>query len=237
MTTILTVDDDREVQDMLSIFLTAEGFEVWQAHDAEQCLTYLEEGRPQPDLIILDISMPGMDGRELCRRIRGLYDQPILFLTGNVEREQKLLSLQAGGDDYMTKPFDHLELLARVHSHLRWSQLLKTYKEPKTQGNKLHFPGLAIDLERLTVSVQDEPVLLMAKELHLLIVLAQNPRRVYHPRQLYELVWNDQSAYNPDVIKTQIYNLRKKIEPDAAGLKYIHTVKGFGYKFEPVTSA
>ncbi len=234
MTTILTVDDDPQIQDMLRIFLATEGFEVWQAYDGEQCLSYLEEGKPQPDLIVLDLSMPGMDGMELCRRIRKRYDQPVLFLTGNTEREQKLLSLQAGGDDYMTKPFDHLELLARVKSHLRWSQLLRKYKEPQAPGNRLDFPGLEIDLERLTVSVQGESVILMAKELHLLIVLAQNQRRVYHPRQLYELIWNDQAAYNPDVIKSQIYNLRKKIEPDAFALKYIHTVKGFGYKFEPI---
>ncbi|WP_338554328.1 response regulator transcription factor [Paenibacillus sp. KS-LC4] len=237
MTTILTVDDDREIQDMLSIFLSAEGFEVWQAYDGEQCLKYLKEGGPQPDLIIMDLSMPGMDGVELCRRVRGLYDQPILFLTGNTEREQRLQSLQAGGDDYITKPFDHLELLARVNAHLRWSQLLHTYKNPQSQGNQLSFPGLEIDLERLTVCVGKTPVLLMAKEFHLLIVLARNPRRVYHPRQLYELVWSDQAAYNPDVIKTQIYNLRKKIEPDASSLKYIHTLKGFGYKFEPMTSS
>lgn len=237
MTTILTVDDESQIQDMLRIFLEAEGFRIYQAYNGKQCLDYLEGSEPLPDLILLDIAMPGMDGIALCRRIRELYDQPVLFLTGNTEREQRLLSLQAGGDDYLTKPFDHLELLARVRSHLRWSILLRKYREPEMPGRQLNFPGLSIDMERLTVNVQGEPVVLMAKEFHLLMVLAQSPRRVYHPRQLYELVWSDQAAYSPDVIKTQIYNLRKKIEPEFAGLKYIHTVKGFGYKFDPLAQA
>ncbi|MBJ6360393.1 response regulator transcription factor [Paenibacillus sp. GCM10012307] len=235
MTTILTVDDEQHIQDMLRIFLEAEGFEVRQAFSGEQCLAYFADSLLQPDLILLDIAMPDMDGVELCRRLRELYDHPVLFLSGNTRSDQRLLSLQAGGDDYLTKPLDHLELVARVRSHLRWSTLLSKYKKPEALGRRLSFPGLEIDLDRLNVTVQGEPVTLVAKELHLLLLLAQSPSRVYHPRQLYDLIWNDQAAYSPAIIKTQIYNLRKKIESESPGFKYIHTVKGFGYRFEPLT--
>jgi Response regulators consisting of a CheY-like receiver domain and a winged-helix DNA-binding domain len=226
--TILTVDDDIQLQEMLHLFLTNAGFRVLQAYNGEQCLAYL--GDKQPDLILLDIQMPDVDGITLCRRIRSLFQLPILFLTGKQQIEDKLNSLQSGGDDYMTKPFDHLELIARVKSHLRWGALLAEAKQPR---RKLSFTGLEIDMERLTVIANDKPVILLAKEMHLLLTLAQNQQRVYHPRQLYELIWIDPIGYSSDVIKVHINRLRKKIEADPMRPKFIHTVRGFGYKFDP----
>jgi DNA-binding response OmpR family regulator len=158
-----------------------------------------------------------------------VYNYPILFLTGNSQQEDKLNSLHAGGDDFITKLFDHLELVARIHSHFRWGKLLA---ETKGSVNKLAFPGLVIDIERLTVIANEQPVTLLAKELHLLLTLAQNQKRVYHPRMLYELIWNDQSGYSSDTIKVHIHKFRKKIEIDPLIPKYIQTVKGFGYKFD-----
>lgn len=224
--TILTVDDDIQLQDMLRMFLEAEGFQVLQAFNGEQCLSLLKSRHP--DLILLDIQMPDTDGVALCRNLRSMYQRPILFLTGNRLQEEKLRSLQSGGDDYITKPFDHLELIARVKSHLRWGTLLASSQPSK----RLSFPGLDIDLERLTVTANGQAVVLLAKELHLLLTLAQNQRRVYHPRQLYEIIWNDISGYSSDVIKVHIYKLRKKIEADPMNPAYIHTVRGFGYKFD-----
>lgn len=225
--TILTVDDDIHLQDMLRMFLEAEGFRVLQAYSGEQCLSLLTSHHP--DLILLDIHMPDADGIALCRDIRSTYRHPILFLTGNRQQEDKVRSLQSGGDDYITKPFDHLELIARVKAHLRWGMLLATSQPTR----KLTYPGLEIDLDRLTVIAGGLPVVLLAKELHLLLTLAQNQRRVYHPRQLYELIWNDISGYSSEVIKVHIYKLRKKIEADPMNPTYIHTVRGFGYKFDP----
>lgn len=225
--TILTVDDDSQLQEMLHLILTHAGFQVLQAYNGEQCLEHL--GKQQPDLILLDIQMPDLDGITLCRRIRSLYRLPILFLTGKQQMEDKLNSLQSGGDDYITKPFEPLELIARVNSHLRWGKLLSDTREP---GRKLVFDGLEIDTERMTVIAGGQPVVLLAKEMHLLLTLAQNQRRVYHPRQLYELIWIDPAGYSSDTIKVHINRLRKKIEADPMNPKFIHTVRGFGYKFE-----
>lgn len=225
--TVLTVDDDIQMQEMLHLFLTNAGFHVLQAYNGEQCLAHLRS--KQPDLILLDIQMPDMDGITLCRRIRSLFQLPILFLTGKLQIEDKLNSLQSGGDDYITKTFDPLELIARVKSHLRWGMLLAETKEP---GRKLVFSGLEIDMERLTVTANGKPVILLAKEMHLLLTLAQNQQRVYHPRQLYELIWIDPVGYSSDIIKVHINRLRKKIEADPMTPKFIHTVRGFGYKFD-----
>jgi len=229
--TVLTVDDDIQLQEMLRLLLTSAGFRVLQAYNGEQCLAHLS-GK-QPDLILLDIQMPDIDGITLCRRIRSLFPLPILFLTGNRHTQDKLISLQSGGDDYITKPFDSLELIARVKSHLRWGMLLTESRKP---GRTLSLSGLEIDMERLTVIANGKPVVLLAKEMHLLLTLAQNQQRVYHPRQLYELIWNDPSGYSSDTIKVHIHRLRKKIEADPTKPNFIHTVKGFGYKFEPLES-
>jgi DNA-binding response OmpR family regulator len=225
--TILTVDDDIRFQELLRLFLTSEGYDVVQAYNGEKCLAHIHSHHP--DLILLDIHMPDTDGIALCRTIRKMYHHPILFLTGNKLQTSKLNSLQAGGDDYLTKPFDRLELAARVRSHMRWGALLKASQSSR---DKLTFPGLEIDLSRKTVLVNGEPVILLAKELHLLITLAQNPQRVYHPRQLHELIWEDLAGYSSDLIKAHIYNLRKKIERDPTQPQYIHTIRGFGYKFD-----
>jgi DNA-binding response OmpR family regulator len=173
--------------------------------------------------------MPDRDGITLCRQIRTLYNRPILFLTGNTQQEDMVNSFQAGGDDFITKPYNHIELVARIHSYLRWGKLLI---ETKESVNKLSFPGLEIDLSHLTVIANNQSVTLMAKELHLLLTLVQNPKRVYHPRQLYDLIWNDIARYSSDLIKVHIHKLRKKIESNPLKPKYIQTVKGFGYKFE-----
>ncbi|GAA3411302.1 response regulator transcription factor [Paenibacillus hodogayensis] len=228
--TVMTVDDDSELQEILNLFLTAEGFRVLPAYNARQCLDLLQ--RETPDLILLDLQMPDMDGATLCRQIRTMYDRPILFLSGNKQQEHKLQSLQSGGDDYMTKPFDPLELVARMKANLRWSAQLAAMAE---KSRKLRYPGLEIDLDQLIVKVNGEPVALLPKELQLLLTLAQHPNRVFHPGQLYEQIWDSPSNYSPDTIKTHMHNLRKKLEGGSSRAKYIATVKGFGYKFAPVT--
>lgn len=213
---------------MVKLFLEAEKFEVSSALNGDQGVAAIAVG--QPDLILLDFSLPDTDGIALCRKIRDIYDRPILFLTGNKLQADKLSALQAGGDDYIVKPFDPLELVARVKSHLRWSKLVTL---PKESCTKLSFPGLEIDCDRQTVTAHGQNVVLLAKEMQLLLTLAQNPQRVYHPQQLYELIWHETTDYTSDIIKAHIHNLRKKIETDPKNPFFVHTVKGFGYKFDP----
>ncbi|MFB9275789.1 response regulator transcription factor [Cohnella cellulosilytica] len=226
--TILIIDDDADFQEMIRLFLVNEGFRVAEALNGKQGLSMLQ--RQIPDLILLDLQMPDVDGATLCKRIRQTFNRPILFLSGNKQQEHILNSLASGGDDYITKPFDPLELVARIKSNLRWSaQIAAT----KISGQRLSYPGLEIDLERMTVAVNQRPVTLLAKELHLLITFAQNPHKVFHPKQLYERVWNDPASYSIDTVKVHISQLRRKIESNPAHPSYIRTVIGFGYKFDP----
>ncbi|TDF91146.1 response regulator transcription factor [Paenibacillus piri] len=225
---ILIVDDDPDMQELIGAFLVGEGLVVRHALNAEQALSIL--AKEEPDLILLDIQMPDMDGVTLCRNIRNHYERPILFVSGSKQQEDKVKSLQTGGDDFITKPFDPIELVARVKANLRWSTLLTASSDTK---RTIAFPGLKIDLDRYTVTVNQEPVELFAKELQMLITLARHPNQVFHPKQLYRLVWEDDFHYSPNTIKTHIHQLRKKIEPNPALPRYVVTVKGLGYKFNP----
>ncbi|MCD9022165.1 response regulator transcription factor [Cohnella silvisoli] len=226
---IFIVDDDPDIQQMVTAFLAHEGFAVRNALSAAQALALLDV--EEPDLMLLDIQMPDMDGITLCHNIRKQYHRPILFVTGTKQQEDKVKSLQSGGDDYITKPFDPVELVLRVKSNLRWSALLD--QELDTKKQRLEFPGLQIDLDRMTVTVNNQPVQLLAKDIQLLIALAKQPNQVFHPEQLYRQVWNNDVNYSKDTIKVHIFNLRKKIEPNPALPRYIITVDRLGYKFNP----
>lgn len=225
---ILIVDDNPDIQQLVTAFLQHEGYIVRNALNAEQALAQLQI--EEPDLILLDIQMPDMDGITFCNNIRSHYHRPILFVTGTKQAEDKVKSLQSGGDDYITKPFDPVELVLRVKANLRWSSLLTEIGGSK---KTLEFPGLLIDLERLTVMVYQEPVELLAKEMKLLLTLAKQPNQVFHPEQLYRQVWADEAYYSKETVKVQIHNLRKKIEPNPALPRYIITVNRLGYKFNP----
>ncbi|REK75588.1 response regulator transcription factor [Paenibacillus paeoniae] len=225
---IFIIDDDPDIQQLMTAFLSYEGFIIRNALSASQALKMLEI--EEPDLIIMDIQMPDMDGITLCDQIRKQYPRPILFVSGARNQELKARSLQSGGDDYISKPFDPEELVLRVKSNLRWSNLLNPTPLNHT---KLEFPGLSIDLERMTVMVEHQPVSLLAKEFQLLIMLARKPNQVFHPEQIYRQVWDDDSYYSKNTVKTHIFNLRKKIEPTPALPRYIVTSGRLGYKFNP----
>jgi DNA-binding response OmpR family regulator len=225
---ILVVDDNPDIQKLVTAFLVHEGYIVRNALNAAQALALLDI--EEPDLILLDIQMPDMDGITLCQNIRNQYHRPILFITGNKRDEDRVKSLQSGGDDYITKPFDPVELMLRVKANLRWGSLLGVSAVKK---QVLDFPGLQIDLDRLTVMVYQQPVALLAKEMQLLLTLATQPNQVFHPEQLYRQVWDDEYNYSKETIKVHIHNLRRKIEPNPAQPRYIITVNRMGYKFNP----
>jgi len=229
---ILVVDDHPNFQKLVTAFLVREGYIVRNALSAQQALARLE--LEEPDLILLDILMPDMDGIELCKKIRNQYSRPIMFITGSKQDEDKVQSLQVGGDDCITKPFNPLDLVLRVKANLRWSALLEGNEN---KAHLLNFPGLQIDLERNRVMVDRKPVELLAKEMQMLVALAKQPNQVFDPKQLYRLVWKDETNYAKETVKVHIHNLRKKIESHPANPVYILTVNRLGYKFNPYGAA
>ncbi|GGG60390.1 response regulator transcription factor [Paenibacillus radicis (ex Gao et al. 2016)] len=229
---IMVVDDHPNFQKLVTAFLVREGYVVRNALNAKEALAHLE--LEEPDLILLDIMMPDMDGIEFCKHIRNQYHRPILFITGTKQDEDKVKSLQVGGDDCIVKPFDPLDLVLRVKANLRWSALLE---ESDKTAQILNFPGLQINLERKTVMLRQQPVDLLAKELQLLIAFAKQPNQVFDPEQLYRLVWKDEINYAKETVKVHIHNLRKKIESNPGKPVYIITVNRLGYKFNPYGAA
>lgn len=233
---ILVADDDKDTRDLLDMYLTKNNFRVTTAPNGTSVLNLITTG--QPDLIILDVLMPGLDGFEVCQAIRKESDVPILFLSAKESDIDKILGLGVGGDDYMTKPFSLAELVARVKAHLRRNRTLnkslinkKTATVHDTMQHILKFPNLEIDLQSYIVRVNGSTVSLPAKEFHLLSLLARNPNKVFSVEQLFETVWGVDSLGDHRTVMVHISNLRKKIEPDHTNPQYISTIRGIGYKF------
>jgi DNA-binding response OmpR family regulator len=223
---ILVVDDDPDIVELVSLYLLKEGYEVITADNGQ--LVFDLVLLHKPDLIILDIVLPGMDGIEVCRQLRKNYNMPILFISGKSDDIDIILALSMGGDDYMTKPFSPSQLVARVKAHLRRYSLIGQTRE---DTQILKFPGLEIDLVSHIVKVGGKHISLSAKEFDLLTLLAKTPNRVYKLEHLFELIWSLDSLGDPRTLIVHISNLRKKIEPNPADPRYIITVRGVGYKF------
>jgi DNA-binding response OmpR family regulator len=229
--TILIVDDEAEIIELISLYLEREGYEVISATNGLQVFDLVHQYKP--DLIILDILLPGIDGIEVCRQLRKTNNTPILFISCKSEDIDIILGLSMGGDDYITKPFSPSQLVARVKAHLRRNSLIDQQKE---DPQRLFFPGLEIDLVSHIVTVGGQPISLSAKEFDLLSLLAKTPNRVYRIEHLFELVWSLDSLGDPRTLIVHISNLRKKIEPNPAEPRYIITVRGVGYKFSGSTA-
>lgn len=229
---ILVVDDEAEISELIRMYLVKEGFQVILTSTGEQA--YEMASHESPDLIILDILLPGQDGIETCTQLRRLMDVPILFLSCKDQDLDKILGLSVGGDDYITKPFSPSVLVARVKAHLRRSHISS---ETKNKKQSLIYPGLEINLSSRSVLVNHSPVTLTAKEFNLLVFLAQNPNRVFYTSQIFEKIW-DNYSFEKDArtVMVHISNLRKKIEQDHTKPKYIITVRGVGYKFSGLTA-
>ena len=224
---ILIIDDEPEINELIKSYLEKEDFQTSSAYSGKQALEMIRQEKP--DLIILDIMLPDIDGIELCLDLRKQSDAPILFLSCKSEELDKILALSVGGDDYVTKPFLPGELVARVKAHLRRNRLLST---PKKNNSVIKYPGLEVNLESHEVWVNQKPVSLSAKEFEILSLLIKNPKRIFSMEQLYQMVWKTESLEGDSrTIMVYISNLRKKIEPDPANPKYIINIRGVGYKF------
>lgn len=229
---IMIVDNEMEIIQLIKLYLSREGYDVIWTTDSTKAaeLAYDEK----PDLILLDVVMPGLTGIELCGKIREQSDVPILFVSCKDQDMDKVLGLSIGGDDYITKPFSPAELVARVKAHLRRRNISGSSQEPgseTTEKNTLSVGELEIDLSAHTVTVNNKAVHLTAKEFEMLVLFCKYPNRVFTSRQIFDNLWNTYGLED-DVrtVMVHISNLRKKIEANPEKPEYIHTVRGVGYK-------
>lgn len=221
--TILVVDDEPKIVQVVQQYLEQEGFGVLTAADGPSAITTVL--RERPDLVVLDLMLPGVDGLQVCREIQRLQPTPIIMLTAKAEESDKLLGLELGADDYVTKPFSVRELTARIRVVLRRT---KPDDEPATL---LRFGDLVIDTEGHEVRRGHEVVLLTATEYKILLALAEKPGRVLTRLQLLTASLGEAYAGYERSIDTHVSNLRRKLEPDPANPRYVVTVFGLGYKF------
>jgi len=223
---ILIVDDEPEITELIRLYLVKEGYEVISTDNGPSALEFMELYKP--DMVILDILLPGMDGIEICRQIRRTYHIPILFISCKGEDMDIILGLSIGGDDYVTKPFSPSQLVARVKAHLRRKQL---HDQHKGDSQQLSFPGLEIDLLSRNVWVNGCIAPLSSKEFDLLALMAKKPNKVVPIEQLYKMAWGVDSNGDTRTLLVHISNLRKKIEQNPTEPVYVQTVRGVGYKF------
>lgn len=227
---IMVVDNEMEIIQLMKLYLSREGYDVVWTTDSTKAAALAQDERP--DLILLDVVMPGLSGIELCGKIREQSDVPILFVSCKGQEMDKVLGLSIGGDDYITKPFSPTELVARVKAHLRRRNLSNASGNISNMDrNALSVGDLEVDLSAHTVTVEGNPVHLTAKEFELLVLLCKYPNRVFTGRQIFDSLW-DTYGIDDDVrtVMVHISNLRKKIEPNPEKPQYIHTVRGVGYK-------
>jgi DNA-binding response OmpR family regulator len=232
-TTILVVDDESNILDVVELYLLREGYKVIRASDGKMALQLYSEQKP--DLVVLDLMLPNIDGLEVCRRIRAQPNStvPIIMLTAKIQEEDKLLGLEDGADDYITKPFSPRELVARVKVALRRVQQLRTTVLEQPQREEvLTLEGLRISKTTRKVEVDDKPIELTAKEFDLLWYLASNPGQVFSRDQLLDSVWHYTYAGEMSTVTVHMRRLREKLEQDPERPRYLKTIWGVGYKFE-----
>jgi len=222
MQKILVADDDENIVELISLYLRKEGFAVIAARDGGEALQKIAQ--QEPDLVLLDIMMPVKDGWEVCREVRQRYRVPVIMLTARGEAYDKILGLELGADDYITKPFNPRELVARVKAVLRRS------RRAGEGGRRLRYRDLVIDLDEFAVFREGRPLSLTRKELELLWLLASEPNRVFSREQLLSRIWGYDYTGDTRTVDTHIKRLRRKL---SAGENWrIGTVWGVGYKFE-----
>ncbi|HDR7761042.1 TPA: response regulator transcription factor [Bacillus cereus] len=225
---ILIVDDDIEIRKIVSIYLKNEGYEIIDASDAIEALETLETLRNTTiDLIILDIMLPKMDGIEACLKIREQYQMPIIFLSAKDEDIDKIQGLMSGAEDYITKPFNPLELMARIKSQLRRYRVYQTEEVKQF----IHEIGhLKVDEETRQVFIRNEEVRLTPKEFDILSLLVRNKGKVFSVEKIYEMVWEDSFYKSDNTVMVHITKIREKIEENPRQPVYLKTVWGVGYR-------
>ncbi|MCB0519047.1 MAG: response regulator transcription factor [Lewinellaceae bacterium] len=227
---VLVIEDDPNLIDLLEIHLNDLQCELEKATDGG---TGLEKALSANfDLIVLDIMLPVMDGLEICRRLRAKEVRtPILMLTAKTEEIDKVLGLEMGADDYLTKPFSVREFIARVKAIFRRMDMLQPHANTRPSAAELHFGSLAVDLDKRRVTIDDKRVELSPKEFDLLSLLASNPGKSYDRSKILDLVWGYEFEGYEHTVNSHINRLRSKIEPDIANPTYILTTWGVGYRF------
>ena len=230
MNHVLVVEDDKEIREGVEIYLKSQGYEVFQAADGVEGLEVIE--KEDIHLAIVDIMMPRMDGISMVVKLREKYDFPVIFLSAKSEEVDKIMGLNMGADDYVTKPFTPMELLARVNSQLRRYRRFMERLGDKEENSRIHtIGGLEINEDNVEVTVDGEPVKMTPIEYKILLLLMKNPGRVFSAEEIYERVWNER-AINPDTIMVHVRNIREKIEVNPREPKYLKVVWGVGYKIE-----
>jgi DNA-binding response OmpR family regulator len=224
---ILVVDDEPSISEVVGIYLQRAGYQVVIAPDGQAALEALE--RQPPDLVVLDLMLPRVDGLEITRQLRARGDTPIIMLTARREETDRILGLEMGADDYVVKPFSPRELVSRVKAVLRRAR----GSMMASDGQTLIYGDLSIDPETRRVAIQGDERTLTAREFDLLWVLARHPHQVFNRHQLLDLVWGLTEYVDPSTVTVHVRRLREKIEADPSDPRYIQTVWGVGYRFEP----
>jgi DNA-binding response OmpR family regulator len=225
MTKVLVVDDEPTIREIVVGYLEREGFKTLEAADGNRARELLES--EAPDLVVLDLMLPGTDGLELCRWIRSRSRVPVIMLTARGEESDRIVGLELGADDYVTKPFSPRELAARVRTVLRRAEPGDAAEE------RLSYDGLVIDSSTREVISGNEPLHLTAREFDLLWFLASHPRRVFSREQLMQRVWGYSAALDTGTVTVHMRRLREKIEDDPSHPRHLETVWGVGYRFAP----
>ena len=230
MRRILVVDDEEKIRAIIRKYGEFEGYDITEAKDGMEAVKLCRE--QDFDVIILDIMMPELDGFSTCREIRKTKNIPVIMLSAKSEEVDKIMGLNIGADDYVTKPFTPMELLARVNSQLRRYRMFAEKLRDREENQNIHVTGgLELNEDTVEVSVDGEPVRLTPIEYKILLLLMKSPGRVFSAEEIYERVWNER-AINTDTIMVHIRNIREKIESCPKEPKYLKVVWGVGYKIE-----
>ena len=230
-TNILVVDDEQEIADLVEIYLVSDGYKVFKASNAQDGLAILD--KEDIHLVLLDIMMPGMNGLEMCKKIRETNNIPIIMLSAKSTDLDKILGLGTGADDYVVKPFNPLELTARVKSQLRrYTQLNPNSNVHESSKNEISIRGLTINKDNHKVTVYDEEIKLTPIEFDILYLLASNAGKVFSTDEIFEKVWNEKVYEANNTVMVHIRRLRGKMKEDERQDKIITTVWGVGYKIE-----
>lgn len=225
---ILVIDDEKEIRDLLEINLKNEGYNVFKADCGAEALKIIDI--EEIHLAVLDIMMPGMDGIEVCRRIREKYNMPILMLSAKTEDMDKIQGIMTGADDYVCKPFNSLELIVRVRALLRRVYFLNA--KMQVSEDLITIESMVIDKRKHIVTIDDNEVNLTAREFEILYLLATNRGRVFSAEEIFEKVWKERYYQSNNTVMVHMSRLRDKLEKYMEGNKIIHTVWGVGYKIE-----
>ena len=229
MAKVLVCDDDKEIVEAIDIYLTQEGYEVFKAYDGQEALEVLK--KESVDLLVIDVMMPRLDGIRATLKIREENNIPIIILSAKSEDADKILGLNVGADDYVTKPFNPLELVARVKSQLRRYTQLGSTAQPA--GEKIYATGgLMINDDLKEVTVDGEPVKLTPIEYNILLLLVRNQGKVFSIDQIYENIWNEDAIGVDNTVAVHIRHIREKIEINPKEPRYLKVIWGHGYKVE-----